>query len=113
MGLWRSNLIVGYGNGLVSIFDVETGKKLVDISAHARWIHCLSVTGTGTFVTAGADSFFRVWELNEVNGKLKVNAMHSELIADTQMCGIIFNYGTEHICIACFDSSEILIYSSP
>ncbi len=26
MGLWRSNLIVGYGNGLVSIFNVTDGK---------------------------------------------------------------------------------------
>lgn len=112
MGLWRSNLIASYGNGLVSIFNIEDGKKLIDISAHARWIHCLNVTGTGQFVTAGEDCFFRVWELNEINGRLKVTHLFSQLVPDTQICGIGFNYGSEQICVSHFDSSEIMVFNS-
>jgi hypothetical protein len=72
----------------------------------------LNVTGTGQFVTTGEDSFFRVWELNEINGRLKVNSLHCELVPDMQICGIGFNYGTEQICISSFDSNEIMVYNS-
>lgn len=111
LGLWRKYLIAGYGNGLISIYDTEYGKKLVDISGHARWIHCLDISGD-MLVTAGEDSYFRVWELCEVNGRVKVHALHSELISDSQMAGINFNLGSDQICISSFDSNQILVYNS-
>lgn len=112
LGLWKNYLISGYGNGLVSIFNIDDGgKKLVDISAHARWIHCLDVA-ENAFVTAGEDCHFRVWELGEVNGRLRVNALHSELMPDTQITGISFNKGTDQICASIFDCNEILVYNS-
>lgn len=36
MGVCKNYLIACYGNGLISIFEIDTGKKLVDITGHAR-----------------------------------------------------------------------------
>lgn len=111
MGIWENFLIACYGNGLISIYDIETdGKKLIDISGHARWINCLDIS-KDYFVTAGEDSFFRVWQIDGVNGRLKVNMIHAELIVDSQISGVRFN-GPEQICVSCFDKNEIFIYNS-
>ena len=45
--------------------------KVCTIFAHARYINSLSVLGN-RIVSSGEDGFFRVWELSEINGKLKV-----------------------------------------
>ncbi len=84
---------------------------MADISAHARWIHCIDVA-EDKFVTASQDGFFRVFELAEISGRLKVNALHSELIPDTLICGIKFSNGTEQICVSSFDNNEIIVYNS-
>ena len=31
-------LIVGYGNGMIRMFDLTTGKLISEISAHCAWI---------------------------------------------------------------------------
>ncbi len=43
----------------------------MDIAAHARWINCLDFK-QDKLVSAGEDCFIRIWEVNEINGKLKV-----------------------------------------
>ena len=48
---------------------IET--KLCTIFAHARYINSLSTMGN-RIVSSGEDGYFRVWELSDINGKLKV-----------------------------------------
>lgn len=50
------------------------GHKLVDIAAHGRWINSLHMKNN-LLISTGEDCFFRVWELNEINGRLKVCAL--------------------------------------
>jgi len=112
LGVWDSCLIACYGNGLISIYDIENdGQKLIDISAHARWISCLDVS-RDYFVTVSEDSFFRVWQIGCVNGRLKVNIIHAELVVDSQITGVQFNNGPEQICLSCYDKNEIFVYNS-
>ena len=65
-------LVVCFGNGLISIYDINSGKKLVNITGHARWINCIS-TYKDKFVTAGEDCFIRLWQITEVNHQIKVS----------------------------------------
>lgn len=48
------------------------GNKLVDIAAHGRWINSLNLK-KNLLISTGEDCFFRIWELNDVNGRLKVH----------------------------------------
>lgn len=54
------------------------GSKQVDITAHARWINSIDIK-ENRLVSSGEDCFFRVWELNEINGKLKVIIIETKL----------------------------------
>lgn len=109
MGVSKNYLIACYGNGLVSILNIDTGSKLADITAHARWINCLDVFGN-KFITAGEDCYLRVWELTEINNQMKVIPVHSEHVVDCFITGVQFNKKTEEICVTCYDNNDIIIY---
>ena len=71
MAVWHNYLFCGMETGVVTMFETTEGVKVIDIRAHARWINSLDVRDN-KLVSAGEDCFFRVWELTEINGKLKV-----------------------------------------
>ncbi len=102
-------LIVCYGNGLISIHDSSDGKKLVDITGHARWINCMDVY-RDKFVTAGEDCFIRLWQITEVNHQIKVMPLHSEQLTDCFISGVQFNKKNENICVTCYDNNDIVFY---
>lgn len=94
---------------MISVYDTDTGRKLADITAHARWITCMD-SFQDKFVTAGEDCFLRLWQITEVNHQIKVMPIHSEHLVDCFITGVVFNKKTSDICVACYDSNDILIY---
>lgn len=94
---------------MISMFEVNHGVKVIDMCAHARWINSLDVKND-RLVSCSEDCFFRVWDLTEINGKLKLNCAHSERVADSMMCAAHFNAKSDDICVSVFEESEILLY---
>ena len=41
--LWNNLVVGGYGSGHIRVFSAATGKMMVEIAAHARWIHAIDV----------------------------------------------------------------------
>jgi WD40 repeat protein len=109
LGVCKNYLIACYGNGLISIFEIDTGKKLVDITGHARWINCMDVMGD-KFVTGSEDCFLKLWQITEINHQIKVLPVHSERCVDSLITGVQFNRKNEDICVTCYDSNDILIF---
>ena len=51
---WGQLLIAGLANGLIRLYSVHTGKKMVEIAAHARCISALDVAQDAGLVRLGA-----------------------------------------------------------
>ena len=59
-------LYCAYSTGHVRIFDLVSCSQLVQISAHARWIHALEVHPNGAlFATASEDTTIALWDFHE------------------------------------------------
>ena len=43
LGYWGSTLVAGFSNGLIRLYDIETGRKTVEMAAHGRSLAALDV----------------------------------------------------------------------
>lgn len=64
-------LLSAFGNGTISIYNLKKGKKMIDIAAHARWIHSISVKNN-LLASVSEDCYLRIWQLNEINNQFEV-----------------------------------------
>ncbi len=64
-------LVAGFGNGTISIYQIKQGKKIIDIAAHGRWIHAISVKNN-FLASVSEDCYLRIWQLNEINNQFEV-----------------------------------------
>jgi WD40 repeat protein len=56
-------VLVGYGHGPVTLWQVETRTRLVSFLAHAGPVTSLACAGDGTrWFSGGADGAFQVWQ---------------------------------------------------
>jgi WD40 repeat protein len=55
---------VGGGNGVVTLFDVETGDKRAELTSNAAGLGCLCITPDGKYVLAAStDRTLVVWDV--------------------------------------------------
>ena len=55
---------LGYANGIIELWDVETGKPCGSINAHDGWIRALSFSPDGArLVSGGSDRAIRIWDV--------------------------------------------------
>ncbi|CAF0807153.1 unnamed protein product [Brachionus calyciflorus] len=111
MCMWQDYLIASFSHGVISIFDLVDDVHLIDINAHARWIYSLDIC-KDLLVSSGEDCHFRVWQLSEVNKKVKASHLHSGLLTDTLITSAQFNNKTDEICISSFDGMELFVYKT-
>jgi len=94
MSVFKNFLLCAYSNGVITVFDliqgqinwffqklkrikvlfvslIFLGRKVIEIRAHAKWINSIDIRDD-RFVSAGEDCMFKVWQLSEMNGKIKV-----------------------------------------
>lgn len=109
LSIWNKSLICGYSTGQISIFDLVNKTKVCTIFAHARYINSLDVMGD-RLVSAGEDGFIRIWELTEVNGRLKITDSYSERIPDSQICAAHFFKGNKQICVSLYEHTEVVMF---
>lgn len=112
LGLWNGLVIGGYGTGHLRVFSASTGKLHCQAAAHAKWINAVDVAkNTGMILTAGEDSFVRVWQLKPGENP-ELEHKHSESVTDQQLQGAKFisNDGRAFGCTG-YDNNEITFFT--
>lgn len=105
-----NNTVIGaYGSGHIRLFDFLTGDIIYEISAHAGWINSIDVASqTSVIISAGEDSFIRLWKLTDSN----IENIHNEHIVDERLMGVMFltDRDDAFVCSA-YDSDKLFFYS--
>jgi WD40 repeat protein len=110
MVIYNDNyLICGYSNGLISIINLLNGKKIIDINGHGRWINSIDVKDD-KIISISQDNYLRIWQLNEINGRFKVNLFQVEHFEDLHLLAVKFRRKSNTFCLTCFETNEIFIY---
>jgi len=50
--------------GVAAVWDLASGKKLVELGGHANGVHAVTFAPDGRLVTAGMDGLVKLWNLN-------------------------------------------------
>jgi WD40 repeat protein len=59
------HIIVSYGSGKIRFFD-GSGKKRIEVSAHARWINAISFnSATNTLASVSEDQLLQLWSVTD------------------------------------------------
>lgn len=109
--LWNNLVVGGYGSGHIRIFSATTGKMMVEIAAHARWIHAIDIAQeSGLVVSCSEDSFVKVWRLPH-DGETDVKLIYSETVDDVQLVGVKFcDKQGSMFAVTGYDLAEIRIF---
>ncbi|PIK48806.1 putative WD repeat-containing protein 54 isoform X2 [Apostichopus japonicus] len=84
-------VIAGYGSGHIRIFDAFKATMMVEVCAHARWIHAIDLApDSGLLVSTSEDTFVRVWSILKKQDDVHIQLEHTEKIQDTQLTGVQF-----------------------
>lgn len=68
-----STVAVGYSNGKIILFQVETGKLIVTFDGHRKSVECLSFNENGTLLVSGSkDTNIVVWDVVAETGMLRL-----------------------------------------
>ncbi|EDO41534.1 predicted protein [Nematostella vectensis] len=88
IALLRNLVIGGYGTGHIRVFNGATGKLLIEVCAHARWINALDVApDAGLLLSVSEDTFVRVWLISGEDDKPKFEMKFQHPVNDIQLCG--------------------------
>ncbi|XP_076372674.1 WD repeat-containing protein 54-like isoform X2 [Tachypleus tridentatus] len=86
---WKELVMVGYGSGHIRLFNITTGNKTAEITAHASWITAVDIA----------------LESGLVSNKFSCN------VTNVQVCGGCFvNDVGSAFCTTGYDSYEILYF---
>ncbi|XP_013782822.1 WD repeat-containing protein 54-like [Limulus polyphemus] len=108
---WEELVMVGYGSGHIRLFNITTGIRRAEITAHASWITAVDIAlESGLAISVSEDSFVRVWQLKK-DGSPVVSYKSSCNITNIQLCGGCFvnNLGSA-FCTTGYDLNEILYF---
>ncbi|XP_076372673.1 WD repeat-containing protein 54-like isoform X1 [Tachypleus tridentatus] len=108
---WKELVMVGYGSGHIRLFNITTGNKTAEITAHASWITAVDIAlESGLAISVSEDSFVRVWQLKN-DGSPVVSNKFSCNVTNVQVCGGCFvNDVGSAFCTTGYDSYEILYF---
>ncbi|PIK37781.1 putative WD repeat-containing protein 54 isoform X2 [Apostichopus japonicus] len=89
--VYKQMVIAGYGSGHIRIFDAFKATMMVEVCAHARWIHAIDLApDSGLLVSTSEDTFVRVWSILKKQDDVHIQLEHTEKIQDTQLTGVQF-----------------------
>ncbi|XP_072023937.1 WD repeat domain 54-like [Amphiura filiformis] len=110
--LYDDLVIAGYGTGHVRLFDSDKGHMMVEICAHAKWIHAIDVApSTGLLLTSGEDTCVRVWSIQKAENGAKVSLEYSDSVTDVQLTGAKFmDSDGKAFGVTGYDLNEIVVF---
>ncbi|XP_045131912.1 WD repeat-containing protein 54-like [Portunus trituberculatus] len=114
LAVWSGQVLAGFLSGHLKIFNMLNGRILAEVCAHARCITGLDVArDSGMVVTAGEDSFMRVWQLHPSRPDHPIEHVHSAVEENAALCGVAFtdDLGSGYI-VASYDSKELICYAT-
>ena len=99
-------MLAGYSTGHIRVFDVGTKALVVQINAHARWIHALEVhpVDPSYFASVSEDCNVGVWRLPDLeSARVRQVAMHHA--PDALLCGVAFcgSEKRDHVAVTAYD----------
>ncbi|KAJ8026039.1 WD repeat-containing protein 54 [Holothuria leucospilota] len=111
--VYKQTVIGGYGSGHIRIFDAFKGTMMVEICAHARWIHAMDLApSTGLLISTSEDCFVRVWSLLKKEDDIHIMLEHTEHVADTQLTGVQFlDSAGQSFCVSGYDSNVVVQFT--
>ncbi|XP_070212423.1 WD repeat-containing protein 54-like isoform X2 [Littorina saxatilis] len=109
--LWKGVVVAGYASGHLRLFSAASGKMGAEVTAHARAINAVDVAaGKGLVLTAGGDSFLRLWQIKPGNVP-HIEYKHAEHVSDLQLTGGRFvDPQGRALCLTGFDHNEVVFY---
>ncbi|CAI9718690.1 repeat-containing 54-like [Octopus vulgaris] len=113
IAIWNECIVGGYGSGHLRVFCAKTGALAAEVAAHTRWINAVDIAPkTGLVLSAGEDSFVRLWYLSK-DPFPQISVAGSQYHVDSQIVGSCF-VQDEGKVIACtaYDKNEILFLVS-
>jgi len=109
LALKGATLICGYANGTISLHNLKTRAKVVDIAAHSRSINAIDVHPTADmFVSVSDDTYVNVWGYN--TDTFEVKLLFSTNFPDNLLCGVQFSGDkSTSITVAAYDYPHIAV----
>eukprot|EP01112_Ceratiomyxa_fruticulosa_P021713 TRINITY_DN7746_c0_g1_i1.p1 TRINITY_DN7746_c0_g1~~TRINITY_DN7746_c0_g1_i1.p1 ORF type:complete len:345 (+),score=75.54 TRINITY_DN7746_c0_g1_i1:40-1035(+) len=109
----RSGLLIAtFGNGVITIYNLKSKTKCVEIEAHSRCINAIDIHPfKDIFVTVSDDSSVNAWALN--TDITEVTHIFNGKIKDSLLCGVQFsgeNYSS--IAVSAYDSPNLSVFTS-
>lgn len=109
LGLWNECVVGGYGSGHLRVFCAKTGALAAEVAAHTRWINAVDIAPkTGLVLSAGEDSFVRLWHLSK-DPFPQISVAGSQYHVDSQIVGSCFVHDEgKVIASTAYDKNEIM-----
>lgn len=111
---WKLFLIGGFSNGLIKIFNSESGSKSVEIAAHSHSITAMDIAHkSGLLLSVSEDATAAVWSLPTVSNP-KVSLVYTTLLENSVLCGGRFcDEEGSTFALTAYDEAEIYTFSRP
>ncbi|XP_031568831.1 WD repeat-containing protein 54-like [Actinia tenebrosa] len=112
LAIYKEYIIGGYGTGHLRIFNLASGKIIVEICAHAQWINAIDVAEeSGLVLSVSEDTFVRVWQFTGGDSP-KVEIKFQQSIPDTQLSGGKFlDPEGQSFGLTAYDLTEVYVFS--
>lgn len=104
-------VVGGFGSGKVIVFNPVSGKRVVEFTAHCRWINSIDFSPQrNTLATVGEDNLIQLWKMPTQEDR-KVALKGHRFVKDALLTGVKFSEG--RVAYVAYDTEKLFLSEAP